>query len=190
MTGTTKDQNGTAGLNIRLTRLEESFGELQKEQSLMSNVVAGMSQKLDSALQNNSTPKVTMSSLFQVLGLLGTWSALLGAIILSSIDGKVNPILVELNYIKERINTHQADGHPHTVIGQIGQVKEQFAEVETQNRALKETMLLRDKVTKYEAILERHNSKEHDHGTDNADIPQWRQRGGKHPEMPIPNGQE
>lgn len=71
------------------------------------------------------------------LGVLATWTGVVGFVGRMAIE----PVKVEMRHLSDRVTQHQADGHPHTVIGQMNalnsRTNERFAEVETQIGAVR-----------------------------------------------------
>lgn len=74
------------------------------------------------------------------IGVLATWSGVIAFLGRMAIA----PVQVEIAHLQEQVKQHQADGHPHTVVGRIdalgSRTNERFAEVETQIRSLRETL--------------------------------------------------
>ena len=118
-------------LDNRMTRIEESFEDINRDISKMSASLSGLSVKLDSALTQAAVPRITMSSAMQILSLLGTWSVILGGLIWSHIDATATAIDLELSHLDKQIISVKKDNL-------------------TQTQSLQEVMSLRERLNRYE----------------------------------------
>lgn len=119
-------------LHNRMTRIEESFEDINRDISKMSSNLSGLAVKLDAALTQASVPRITMASAMQILSLLGTWSVILGGLIWTHINATANALDIELQHLDEQIVSMKTDNL-------------------TQTQSLQEVMTLRERLNRYES---------------------------------------
>lgn len=125
-------RRGNESISSRLATVETRVEALHQSVESMTRSVESLAHRL------GSVGRMNWPLLVASIGVLATWTAVVGYVGRMALE----PVHVELTHLREQVKQHQADGHPHTVIGQINalssRTNERFAEVETQIRAVHE----------------------------------------------------
>ena len=125
-----KNRNGT--ISSRLATVETRVESLHHSVESLTTAVDSLGQRI------GQSGKMSWPLMVASIGVLASWTAVVGYVGRMAIE----PVQVRLSNLQEQVKQHQADGHPHTEIGQMNAMKsrnnERFAEVETQIRSVRE----------------------------------------------------
>ena len=125
-----KSRNGT--ISSRLATVETRVEALHHSVTSLTTSVESLTQRI------GRIGKMNWPLFVAGLGVLATWTGVIGLVGRMAIE----PVRVEMRHLQTQVQQHQADGHPHTVIGRINalssRTNERFAEVETQIGAVRQ----------------------------------------------------
>lgn len=129
--GSGRRRNGT--ISARLATVETRVEALHHSVETLTHSVESLTRQLA------NVGKMNWPLLVAGLGVLATWTGVIGFVGNMAIE----PVRVELGHLRQTVRTHQADGHPHTLVGRIEAVGSRtsgrFAEVETQLNSIRRT---------------------------------------------------
>ncbi|MFQ5733531.1 MAG: hypothetical protein ACE5KM_16455 [Planctomycetaceae bacterium] len=119
-------------ISARLATVETRVEALHHSVDSLTKSVESLAKRL------GSVGRMSWPLLVASIGVLATWTGVVGYLGRMALA----PVEVELRHLREDVNTHRADGHPHTVAGRIDALSaltnERFAEVETKIRGVQE----------------------------------------------------
>lgn len=119
-------------LSSRLATVETRVEALHQSMDSLTTSVESLAGRL------GNVGKMNWPLFVAGLGVLATWTGVVGFVGRMAIE----PVRVEMRHLRNQVDAHQADGHPHTVIGQLNalgsRTNERFAEVETQLRSVRQ----------------------------------------------------
>jgi len=136
---TSTQRNGT--ISSRLATVETRVEALHHSVESLTRSVEILTQQIGKIGRMNWPLLVTG------LGVLAAWTGVIGFIGRMAIE----PVRVELNHLREQVQHHQSDGHPHTVRGEIqtlgSRTNQRFADVDSQLRSLRAISRLQSEQT-------------------------------------------
>lgn len=120
-------------ISARLATVETRVEALHHSVNSLTKSVESLAKRLGSVGRMN-WPLFVAS-----IGVLATWTVVVGYVGRMALA----PVEVELQHLRNEVQSHRDDGHPHAVVGRIDALSSRtngrFAEVETQLRSTNET---------------------------------------------------